>query len=177
MQSTFLSSYKDNIIFAVICLSGLLVLAFLFLLPLHEQSLSLDRKTTVLQKKTVEQRQLAFLLTTIDHKLAAGKHGILPKFKGAPLPMNKAGNILSDIKSIAKSSHLKVAGISPNIENKTTDWHKLPVKIELHGRFPRLRNFILDLLTLPYIKGIDRIKIMTSDKQLVFYITFTALFK
>jgi Tfp pilus assembly protein PilO len=168
-----LNSYKENIIFAIICLGGLLILGLFGLKPLYEQSGQLDAKNLNLRGETIQQQHLSSIMAIIDGKLLANKHEVLPNFKAAALPVTKAGNILSDLKMIAKTAHLQIVNITPELADKKNDWHKLPVKTRLRGNFPNLRKFILDLLTLSYVKGVDRIKIESSDNKVLCEITFT----
>jgi len=168
-----MSAYKENILFAALCLSGLLILGILGFKPLYAQNHRLDTKISSLQQRTGEQQQLAALIATVDRRLLNRRHKFLPDFRAAALPMTRAGDILSDVKKIATGADLKVLRITPELGSKKDAWHHLAIKVELHGLFPNLRKFVLDLLTLPYVKDINRMAVRATNQQLVFDLTYT----
>ena len=175
MPSSILILYKRNFIFLALCLAGLLILGLAGLRPLYLQAGKLDLQISKLQAELNKQQQLALILTVIDHKLANNRQTDMPSFKQAPLPIAEANRILPDIKKIAQDAHLKISTIAPILKNKGTDWRRPAINTELQGHLTGLREFLLNFLTLPYVRGIDRISIQSTDNQLLIHLTFTVL--
>ncbi len=173
MAKTTLSAHKENILFAALCLGLLLILGLLGFKPLYAQNSRLAVKISSLRQRTSDQQQLTALIASIDRRLLTRSHKGLPAFRAAALPMTRTGNILSDLKKIAAGAGLNILRITPELGSKKDAWHHLAIKVELHGRFPDLRKFILNLLTLPYVKNINRVAVKATNQQLVFDLTYT----
>lgn len=172
-QSGRFTFSRRNAIFLAVCLAGLSLLLLVAIVPLKSQRQALDQELDALQKDLASQRQNQTSITMVD--------GILAKLDQQPgpqvvtlaaLPQDKSDQILEDARSMANEASLTLARLEPLLDDSST-WQSLTVRAELHGLFPDLRIFLLKLLTLPYVKQIERLEVHPDASGLKFSLTYT----
>lgn len=172
-QLNQLSFSRNNVIFLCLCLGGLLLLVIIGILPLNAHHRKLDQEITEITQQLARQNQNQTDIATIDNILTKLDQQPTPQVvELAPLPQNKTSQITDDFRAFAKEVSLNVDRIDPLLDNKT-DWSSLSVKAECYGELNTLRLFLLKLLSLPYVRKIDRLEIHPGTSTLRFTLIYT----
>lgn len=172
-QLSQFSFSRRNAVFLGLCLGGLTLLLLVSVIPLKSQHLALDQELATLQTELKNQRQNQVSVAMVDGLLARLDQQPGPQVIAlSPLAQDKTGQILDDIRDIAAETSLALKTIEPKLDNKNT-WQTLTVHTELHGGFPNLQPFLLKLLSLPYVKQIERIEVHPGGSGLIFSLTYT----
>lgn len=170
---TQLSFSRKNAVFLAFCCGGLVLLFCVGVLPLLSQHKKLVQIQTEVTQQLAEQKQTQDNITLVDTILTQLDQQTTPQVVGlAPLPLDKTSRIAEDFRTIASASSLTVDRIDPLLENKT-DWKSLSVKAECYGELDNIRIFLLKLLSLPYVRQIDRLELHPGSPLLRFTLTYT----
>lgn len=166
---------RRNGVFLCISLGGLALVIMVSLLPLRSRHILLDREFTRLRNELASQRQNQTSITLVDSVLAKinqqpGPHVVTL----VPLAQDKTGEIIEDIRAIAQECSLALKAIDPILNNQNS-WQTMTVRAELHGAVSDLQPFLLKLLTLPYVKQIERLEIHPGGSGLAFSLTYTII--
>jgi len=175
MSQSSLVFTRRNGVFLAICLGGLALLVVVSIVPLTVQQRRQDQELTGLEVEAANQAQYQTGVGLVDGLLATIDQQPTPQVvKPAPLSPEDTGLIIQDIHTLAQQTALEVASVTPLLDKKST-WQSLTVSAELQGLFPNLRQFLLKLLALPYVKEIDRLEIHPGESGLIVRLTYTIL--
>jgi len=165
---------RRNVVFLGICLGGLAILLLVSIIPLTAQQYALDQEIVALKQELANQQQFQVGVGMVDGVLSKLDQQITPQVVSLT-PLTQDDSFLAiqkEIKALASETSLELASIEPLLDNKNT-WQSLTVHAELRGLFPDLRQFLLKLLSLPYVKQIDRVEIHPGSNGLYFSLTYT----
>jgi|GEM_PF-2588404 len=166
---------RRNAVFLAICLGGLALLLLVAIVPLMLQQRRLDQELAGLQAEAANQAQYQTGVGLVDGLLATIDQQPTPQVvRPIPLSPDDTGLIIRDIHTLAQQTSLEVTSVEPLLDKKNS-WQSLTVSAELQGLFPDLRQLLLKLLALPYVKGIDRLEIHPGESGLIFRLTYTIL--
>lgn len=164
---------RRNAVFLAICLGGLLLLLLVSIIPLSMQQRALDQELVDLQNEVAQQNQYQAGVVMLEGVLAKIDQQPTPQVVSQiPLAPGDTALIIQDIKTLARESSLEVTTVEPLLDKKNT-WQHLTVAAEFRGLFPDLRQFLLKLLALPYVKQIERIEIHPGSNGLNFSLKYT----
>jgi len=164
---------RNNAVFLGLCLGGLVLLVAIGILPLSAQQRRLEQDQADISQRLQQQRQSQSEITAVDTILRQLDQQPTPQVVAlTPLPQDKNAQITDDFKVVAHESSLAVDSITPLLDNKT-DWNRLSVRAECSGELDNMRLLLLKLLSLPYVRQIDRIEIHPGFSSLRFTITYT----
>jgi len=164
---------RQNAVFLSICLTGLLLLAAISIVPQQAEKHELRRRLPEVRQRIRRQKQIQEIMAALEKNLAAQQRSPLPEFSPSPLPFEQTGRLLSDLRRAAEANRLAVRTIYPDLKGREKNWKLLTVRSELQGGINGIRGFLLDFLTLPYVSGIQRVHIVTGDGVLTLRLTFT----
>lgn len=171
--SNQLSFSRKNAIFLGLCLAGLLLLVGIGILPLSAQQKALDLELEQVHQKLRQQDQNQADIIAVDNILSQLEQQPTPQVVTmSPLPQSKTNQINDDFRSMANEVSLAIDSIDPLLDNKT-DWKSLSVRIKCYGEINQLRLLLLKLLSLPYVRQIDKIEIHPGTTSLQFTLTYT----
>jgi hypothetical protein len=164
---------RRNGVFLGVCLGGLALLVLASLLPLRSQHILLDQKIATLQDELTNQRQNQTSIALVDGVVAQIDQQPGPQVVAiVPLAQDKTGQIIADIRAMAQESALALKAVAPLLDNQNS-WQTMTVRAELHGAVSNLQPFLLKLLSLPYVKQIERLEIHPGGSGLAFSLTYT----
>ena len=141
----------------------ILVIILLMIYPDYRTLAALDKNIKQLNTK-IETQKLLFplfqkMLTEIDLKLPEG--AAFPKEE--KLTQEKAESIVSVFHELASKFGLKVVEVSPDVESTLNGSGFLLMNVVVEGDFFKLREFLLELGTLPYLEKIEQLKLQNIE--------------
>ena len=141
----------------------ILVIILVMIYPDHRTLAALDKNIKQLNTK-IETQKLLFplfqkMLTEIDLKLPKG--AAFPKEE--KLTQEKAESIVSVFHELVGKSGLKVVEVSPDVESTLNGSGFVLMNVVVNGDFFKLREFLLGLGNLPYLKKIEQIKLKNIE--------------
>ncbi len=166
---------RRNAVFLGLCLGGLTLLVLVSLLPLRSQHVLMDQELATLKSEVTSQRQNQDNSALVDGVLATIDQQPGPQVVAiVPLAQDKTGQLIEDIRAIAQESSLALKEIAPQLDNHNS-WQTMTVHAELHGSVTNLQPFLLKLLSLPYVKQIERLEIHPGGSGLAFSLRYTVV--
>ena len=163
---------KSNIIFSAICAGGLLVLIAISIVPQAASKRELARALPAARAALDRQRQLQDIMTTLDKLAAKHQKSPLPVVTPKPLPFEETGRLLDDLKAMANDRGLTLRAIYPDLTHRRADWRQLDVRTELQGGLDAIRGFLIDCLGLPYVDGVEQVRIESGNSVPTLALTF-----
>ncbi|MDA8418924.1 MAG: hypothetical protein M0Z90_07830 [Desulfobacteraceae bacterium] len=166
---------RHNAVFLAICLAGLLLLVMISIVPLRSRYEVLNREVDALKQKLTAQRQNQAAIALVDSVVAKLDQQPGPRLVALkPLPQDQTSRIEADARDIAKSSSLELVSVEPQLDDKgASSWRRLTVRAELKGQLPALRDFLLGVLSLPYVRQVTGLEVHADDGGLRFKLTYT----
>jgi len=151
-------------------ISTVIIVAFILLIiyPTYRSLDKLDMQIVGVKKRIEKQKVLLPLYYELEKKSKA----IVPD--KLPLPERKKFSesdiklIPSIFKNIATKSGTEILSVNPDVTTLTDKSDVILVNAATKGDFSGLRNFLIEIGKLPYLKGIERIEIQQKgmDKEL-----------
>lgn len=164
---------RKNAIFLGLCLGGLVLLVGIGILPLNSQHRRLDQKRDNISKKLAQQQQSQADIAAVDNILTQIDQQPTPQVVAiSPLPQDKTSQITDDFRLVAREVSLTVDSINPLLDKKT-DWKNLSVHAECYGELDNIRQLLIKLLYLPYVRQIEHLEIHPGTSTLRLSLTYT----
>jgi len=141
----------------------LATIALLMIFPDYRTLAALDKNIKQLETK-IETHKMLFplfqkMLTEINIKLPDGV--TLPK--GEKLSQEKAETIVSMFHELSAKAGVKMVEASPDVESTLNGFGFLLMNVVVKGDFLNLREFLLELGSLPYLEKIEQLKLQPVE--------------
>jgi hypothetical protein len=153
---------KETLMNLLICISGILLIVFVGIVPNHLKSAKLAMDIDSLQFKGEEQKTLHPVYQLLNSRNQNKMSTVLPCPVKSPLSRQKVGTILSIFEGIAKNSGMNTVSISPDFKSLDAKRNLLPVEIIIIGDFVNYRKFLIALEELPYLERVEELQIHYS---------------
>ena len=158
-----LSLPKKNIAYLLICGLGLLAI---FLITFYSNYRTLNKLDNNIKKLNAKmERQNIFsplfqeLFQNIQFKQPEGL--IFPQ--PAKLSQENTGKISPILQKIAVQNNLKIAEIVPDVDSSIDGSKHLMINIVMLGELIQLREFLFQLVGIPYLEHIEQIQIKSVE--------------
>jgi hypothetical protein len=146
----------------VVCAVGILAFFLLIILPSQETSAELDQDIDRLNARIEEQR----ILTPVFHSLLkrANKEGPseLPSPEKAKLTHGDMNAISTVFQDIAGRHNLKLEEITTDVRSLIQESGYLLMRLRLSGDFFNIREFLIDIGSIPSLEHIEEINIRST---------------
>ncbi len=154
------SPLAQSFFILVICAVGVLAFFVLIILPSKKSSADLDRDIESLTVRIEEQR----ILTPVFHSLLKrakmeGIKGKLPSPEKSKLTHAGMNAIPTVFQDSARRHSLKLEEITTDDSSLTQESGYLLMRLRLSGDFFKIREFLIDLGSIPSLEHIEEINI------------------
>ena len=150
---------RRNVFFFSISVSGILIFIFLAIIPFQRTLAQSDAKIQELKQRIAEQRNFSGLYQSLAKSTQQKCNLALPAPKREKVSKSETGKIPSQIRAIARKSHMGVESIVPDVKTQPPDSRYLPVDVAVKGKLSNFRTFLTGLGALPYLEHIEEIQI------------------
>jgi len=152
-----------NLIFILLCISGILGFFLLVIYPNQRRAESLDRKIEGVRIQIEEQKIFMPMYEQLRKMQRAAKESAtdtLPLHKGKVAGAGDTHEIRAQIQQAAEGSRLAVVAIEPDVETIIGNTGKLRVSIVVAGGYSDLREFLVQLSRdLPSIEYTEHMEV------------------
>ena len=168
MEKLYAIIPKRNIIFSLICLTGVLVLVLVGIIPEQLSLARLEQQMKNIQFQIEEQKNLYPLYHVLKKGIQTKDPKILPSSEKSPLLKTQVDSISATIKEIARKANLDTVSSSPDVNVLGYELKSLPVNIVLRGDYLSFRKFLIGLGEIPYLERIEDIEIRQNEDTMEF---------
>jgi hypothetical protein len=160
--------YGRGAVYLIISAVMIVVFILLVLYPNYSSLDKLDMEIVGVKQRIEKQK----VLLPFYYKLAKKSKAVVPDELPLPerrkFPESDIKLIPSIFKNIATKSGTEMLSVNPDVTTLTDKSGVILVNATTKGDFSRLRNFLIEIGKLPYLKGIERIEIQQKemDKEL-----------
>lgn len=155
---------------AYLIISTVIIVAFILLIiyPTYRLLDKLDMEIVVVKQRVEKQKIFLPLYYELEKKSKAVVPDKLPLPEKKKFSESDIKLIPSIFKNIAAKSGTEILSVNPDVTTLTDKSDVILVNAATKGDFSKLRNFLIEIGTLPYLKWIERIEIQQkgTDKEL-----------
>lgn len=157
-----------NMVYLVVCVVTITVFILLVVHPSHRSLSRLDKESAGIKQSIDKQKKLLPLYYQLIEKSRMAVSYKLPLPETEKLPEDNIGLIPSIFKEIASKSGADIISANPDLRTLSGKAGSLLINTTARGDLPCLRNFLIEIGKLPYLKGIEELQIeqQATDKEL-----------
>jgi hypothetical protein len=148
-----------NILLILIFGGGIFLFVILAIFPNYMSFTNMEREIDTLRNKIEEQKILSPIFEDLSKKAQFTKPASLPFPPPEKLSKNDTNKISPIIQSIVEKKGFTLEDIDTDIESLMSETGVLKMSVHMIGAFNNLRDVLLDLGALPYLKHIEIIQI------------------
>ncbi|MDH3360090.1 MAG: hypothetical protein OEL55_04395 [Desulfobulbaceae bacterium] len=165
--SSFPKLARQNLIVLCGCITALLILAGITLLPDTHKHRHQTRAIEHLQARLNEQNDMNTLYQKLETKISAQSSlDTKQPTKPAPLPTKEIKNIAAILQKFATQEGLTLDQVQPAIEKGNLTPNRIRIQARLHGHLEQHRALLLDLLREPYVDELEHLSFEASGKDI-----------
>lgn len=150
---------RRSIIYLLICGAGILAFVLAGIYPSYRSMVRMDRSIADLKAQIEEQKILFPLYEKLREDLAAKSLKVQSSSSKSGLPAHRMDDLSRIFGEIAANCGLELLSVTPDVKSLVDDPHFLSVRLMLGGSFFNLHKFLLELANLPYLWGIEELRI------------------
>ena len=154
-----------NVIHLIICAVGIVVLIAVGIIPSYRELGAMDRDIQKLKGGIAEQNKLFPVFIELFRKSREKQQAILPSPDPKSLPRGNTAQISKIIKEISLISGMEIESLKPDIASLTDNTGTLVMTLVSRGKFDSIREFLIELGGVAYLKQIDQIQIEPTQGQ------------
>lgn len=170
MRKIFAIIPKRNIIYSLLCLTGILFIILAGIIPNQLSLARLDKKIKSIQFQIEEQKSLYPIYQDLQKKTEARNSKVLPLPKRNALLQTQLDSIPATFIEIARKVNLDMVSASPDLNSLSGESKLLPVNAVVRGNFFNFRKFLILLGGVPYLERIEEIQIQQNEDTMEFKI-------
>lgn len=161
---------KETFSYLLFCALGVLAFLLLAIYPSHRSIADLDRKIAEAKDRLEEQKILLPLYAELLAKSKTkGAEALQPEAKSGLMQdqIDKISVLLGDV---ARKSNIETVSVTPDVKSLTGGSALLTVHVVARGNFFSLRQFMLELESLPYMDRMEEIHVqdVSGNKEFKF---------
>jgi len=168
MEKMYAITPKRTIIYALICLSGILFIVLAGVIPKQLSLARLDQKIKSIQFQIEEQKKLYPIYQDLQKKAQAGDSKALPLPARNALLRTQLDTIPATFREIARKANLDMVSASPDLNSLSGESRLLLVNAVIRGNFFNLRKFLIGLGDMSYLDRIEEIQIQQNEDTMEF---------
>jgi len=150
---------RNSIIYIIVCLTGILIFLIGGIIPAGMNMGKLLKQTSEIKFRIEEQKALAPIYQSLQGKIGQKESEILPLPAKGNLSLTMIDTIPAVLRTTANMSGISLVSAIPNLTDMTGDAQFLSVSAVLQGDFLKLREFLINLGSIPYVQHIEEISI------------------
>ncbi len=155
----------QSLIILFTCVGGILLFAFLLIIPRQNLASELDQSIVELENKIGEQRTLTPVFYNILSMAKKKEQPDLPITEKAKLARGEMAQIFDQIKGIARVHNLKLEEITPDVNALKDTSGYLLIRLSVTGDFFSFREFLIELGTIPSMVHVEELKIRAIEES------------
>jgi hypothetical protein len=148
-----------NVILILIFGAGIILFVLLSIFPNYMAYSNITQEIATLKGQIEEQKILSPIFNDLTKKARFDEPDNLPFPKPEKLDKNETGKISAVIQEIIQRNDFKLENITTDVYSLTQKPGTLKLNVQMTGDFLNLRNVLLQLGALPYLKHIETIQI------------------
>ena len=156
------SPLAQSFVILVICAVGILAFFVLIILPSKTTSADLDQDIESLTVRIEEQRILTPVFHSLLKRAKIDDRSGLPSPKKSKLTHGDMNAISTVFQDFAGRRNLKLEEITTDDSSLTQESGYLLMRLRLSGDFFKIREFLIDLGSIPSLEHIEEINIRSA---------------
>ena len=149
----------QSLLILVVCAVGILAFLWLIILPSKETGAALDQEIEKLKIRIEEQRILTPVFHSLLNRAKMKGPSDLPSPEKSKLTHGDVNEISTVFKDFAEQHSLKLEEITTDDDSLTMESGYLQMRLRLSGDFFTIREFLIDLGSIPSLEHIEEIHI------------------
>ena len=149
----------QSLVYFLICGVGILAFVFLILIPSQRTSDELDRSIKKLHSQIEEQRILKPVFDSLLRHIKDKNPTSLPATAKVKLSRGEIGQVTRQLQQMAQRHGLKLNELKTDVNAAIGKSGFLQMRIDATGEFMKLRDFLIDLGTIPALECIEEIQV------------------
>ncbi|MBU1053655.1 MAG: hypothetical protein KKC46_07480 [Proteobacteria bacterium] len=159
---------KRALFYMALCLSGIIIIILIGIIPNWISLIKLDRKATDLKIQLEEQKQIYPIYSMLKNNDHQNYQMALPFPVKNKLLRESIGLFPVTLESIAKEAGMDTISISPDINLLSSGSKFLFVNAVLRGDFLSFRRLLIGLGKIPYSESVEEIQIEQKKDAMEF---------
>ncbi len=155
----------QSLVYFAICGVGILAFIFLILIPSHRISAELDSSIAKLRSQIEEQRILRPVFDTLLKQVKDKNPTALPATPKAKLDHGEIGEVSRQLQEMAARHDLKLNELRTDVNSAVGKSGFLQMRLDATGEFMKLRDFLIDLGTIPALECIEEIQVQAIESS------------
>ena len=155
----------QSLILLFICVAGILLFIFLFILPAQKTAAELDNNIEEKQSQIDRQQILKPVFERMLVKATTKNPTRLPIVEKVKLARGDMKKISEQIQTLIQGNDLQIKEITPDVGSIKEHPGYLPIRLAVTGEFFNFRKFLLDLSSIPSIVHIQEITIRSIEES------------
>jgi Tfp pilus assembly protein PilO len=155
----------QSIVYFLICGAGIVAFIFLILIPSQRTSDELDRGIEKLRNQIEEQRILKPVFDTLLKQVKDKNPTALPATRKVKLARGEIEKLTRQLQEMARRHDLKLNELKTDVNSAIGKSGFLQMRIDATGEFMKLRDFIIDLGTIPSLECIEDIEVRAIESS------------
>jgi hypothetical protein len=168
MEKIFAITPRRTIIYVLLCLSGILFIILVGIMPKHFSLARLDQKIKSVQFQIEEQKSLYPVYQDLQKRTQARDSKVLPSPARGTLLRTQLNAIPATFRDIARKANLDMVSASPDLNSLSSESRLLQVNAVIRGNFFNFRKFLIGLGEVPYLERIEEIQIQQNEDTMEF---------
>jgi len=156
------SPLAQSFVILVICAVGILAFFVLIILPSKTTSADLDQEIESLTVRIEEQRILTPVFHSLLKRAKIDDRSGLPSPKKSKLTHGDMNAISTVFQDFAGRRNLKLEEITTDDSSLTQESGYLLMRLRLSGDFFKIREFLIDIGSIPSLEHIEEINIRST---------------
>jgi len=155
----------QSLILLLMCVAGILVFIFLFIIPAQKTAAELDKNIEEKQAQIDRQQILKPVFERMLVKATAKSPTRLPMVEKTKLAHGDMKKISEQIQTLIQRNNLQIKEITPDVSSLKERSGYLPIRLAVTGEFFNFRKFLLDLGSIPSMVHIQEIAIRSIEES------------
>ena len=168
MEKIYTIIPKRTIIYSLLCLSGILFIILVGIIPKQLSLTRLDQRIKSIQFQIEEQKSLYPIYQDLQKITQARDSKVLPSPIRSTLLRTQLNAIPANFREIARKANLDMVSASPDLNSLSGESKTLLVNAVIRGNFFNFRKFLIGLGEVPYLDRIEEIHIQQNEDTMEF---------
>jgi hypothetical protein len=161
---------RRSIIYLAICGTGILAFVLGGIYPSYRNNLHLNGSIADIKARIEEQKVFFPLYQKLRQGFGAETSKDRPDPQKSGLSAGRIDNLPAIFGQIAANFGLEVSSLTPDVKSMADNPHFLLVRLALKGNLFDFRKFLIELANLPYLEGVEEVKILEGLDGKEYYV-------
>jgi hypothetical protein len=170
MGKIFAITPKRTIFYSLLCLSCILFIILVGIIPKQFSLGYLDQKIKNIQFQVEEQKSLYPIYQDLQKRAQVGDSKVLPAPARSTLLRTQLNAIPATLREIARKANLDMVSASPDLNSLSSESRLLQVNAIIRGNFFNFRKFLIGLGEVSYMERVEEIQIQQNEDTMEFKI-------